>query len=970
MTGYLNQWQEHLSKHFSELAAKRRNHPGAPPIFALEHSLDGPEIKDLTKAIRAHIRSHAPSPLHRLPWIVYAAEIGYDFSGSEYWQTFEAKTPGWKIHGERKWMQRSYWWFHEEYGGVRPSGRWADHFTIICWPITHAVLPKDLQKQLAQALFEVRHSFSQDVLKDPTELGELISARSWSMTQRFRNFLQQADLVGQIAAALLLEGQNGTEGFLDSRTISRITLDLNHERQRREWLMQARNTAKERLRVIGLARASKRKNVPRNKEEARAVVQELGIEPRLFLQPEDTDGASWCVCLEIPNLSSLAERFPNASNVLKNSRCHVVGREGTPIARSGFLYNSRRLILSQWPRSDESLLEFESSHPDLEFLLKTECLLSPGPRWLFRIASDGMAYESKGLTVRPGQRYLVLDPRVSVTDGLAKPIDLACHGIQGIIIDLPKALGPRDETAIQALGLAQSKSVQVWPAGLAPLSWDGEGYGEWVVDEHPILGIQCDHSLDSISVSLDNSVIPKMELTDMVPGEPQFVQLPTLPIGHHTIRIDYTASEAKNPKSLGYLNVLMRVGAMQPWPHGISSAGPLSVRVDPPAPALEQLWDGQVQLDILGPSGRSVICRMSLLDKDEKRLANPIERRLTLPIEASDWKSKFNSIFRENKAVQNKYDAAHKCCLELNGGELGSFALYCEREFTPLRWIVLRMRDGTVNVRLIDDSGIEDKPQVFHSSYRNPLSAIRLENSDEYQVDAPGGLFLARQNEFSAGIIVGMRNLRSLSELAVSPEFPNPSRSLSYIMNGLMKVCSWSMAKSSGDIVTFTRRQKIVKAAIRHLTGLIAGKHWTEAEAEYSEGDSSDHSILLRAVSRSANERSFASTLESHLDEITSASTRRRIWLLANAAIDHRAIGNGTGNKSATQNHTWMTELVLRVCSDPRVIQRYAASEFREGINRLLELSILVRAARYLILATAENSAQIGDEVYPGWEWQ
>jgi hypothetical protein len=45
----------------------------------------------------------------RLPvtgWLgVYSAEIGYEYSGEEYWQTFAERTPGWAGYGDRNFIR-------------------------------------------------------------------------------------------------------------------------------------------------------------------------------------------------------------------------------------------------------------------------------------------------------------------------------------------------------------------------------------------------------------------------------------------------------------------------------------------------------------------------------------------------------------------------------------------------------------------------------------------------------------------------------------------------------------------------------------------------------------------------------------------------------------------------------------------------------------------------------------------------
>jgi hypothetical protein len=249
----LTEWQGRLERHFGELRRERSAAVGDKPLFALEHGLDAYELQSLATDIRAHALSAAPSDETPLPWIVYAAELGYRYCGDDYWQTFEDETPGWTVHGDRYWIRECYRKFHRDFGGAHPSGAWARHFSIICWPITHAILPRDVQRQLARILYELRHSFSAELFESPTRLGEFIAAQSWNATSRFRNLAEEPLLVGQIAAALLLEGDLVSRGLILPATLRRIGQDLDRERRAREWLRSARQSAKERASVRGLA---------------------------------------------------------------------------------------------------------------------------------------------------------------------------------------------------------------------------------------------------------------------------------------------------------------------------------------------------------------------------------------------------------------------------------------------------------------------------------------------------------------------------------------------------------------------------------------------------------------------------------------------------------------------------------------------------------------------------------------------
>jgi len=490
----LADWQAQLLEHFKRLRAQRSASVGEKPIFGLEHGLSPAEVQALSRDIREHITHSPPSRDHRLPWIVYAAELGYRYSGDEYWQTFEDETAGWGLYGDRHWIRNCFRWFHAEFGGAKPSGPWANHFSIICWPITHAILPRDLQRQLARILFQLRHSFSRDVFASPTALGELIAARSWDGTSRFQNLAQETLLVGQIAAALLLEGDLGTAGLLLPATLKRIGSDLDQERSAREWLRGARRLAQERARVrepFMPRPATRGTRAP--PEHAREEAAALAIEPRLVLRPTDAAGTSWDVLVEIPDLSPLLWKFPNCRDALADSRCTVAGAVGRPLARGRLMHGAQQVLLGRWPRPDEVLLQFERPAPELEYLLRAECLLRPGPTWLFRVASDGQAYELRSLRTRPGQRYIVISTEAPIGARVGvRTVALSCEGAQGVLLDLPNALGPDWAESLVALGLTQAKSIQLWPAGLAPAGWDGEGRGEWLASEKPCIAICAD----------------------------------------------------------------------------------------------------------------------------------------------------------------------------------------------------------------------------------------------------------------------------------------------------------------------------------------------------------------------------------------------------------------------------------------------------------------------------------------------
>ncbi len=98
-----------LAKHFAELHAARQDLDPGSPVFALEHALSVNDLDLLKTTVRAAVREGlaARHRLYWLPFIVYAAESGYDYVGGEYWRSFEEFTPGWR-DDHRNWIKT---WF-------------------------------------------------------------------------------------------------------------------------------------------------------------------------------------------------------------------------------------------------------------------------------------------------------------------------------------------------------------------------------------------------------------------------------------------------------------------------------------------------------------------------------------------------------------------------------------------------------------------------------------------------------------------------------------------------------------------------------------------------------------------------------------------------------------------------------------------------------------------------------------------
>ena len=981
----LEAWQARLSLHFADLRDSRRARGMAEPLFALEHGLTQAEVQELERTVRAHIAHRRPSQNHWLAWIVYSAELGYRYSGDEYWQTFEQETPGWLRNGDRYRIRDFYQRFAREFGGAVPSGPWAEHFSIICWPITHAILPKDLQIQLARTLFDSISLLNEDILRSPELLGEVIAARSWNASSRFQNLAQGTRLLGQIAAALLIQGQAGSGELIYPVTLERISEDLDHERQAREWLRRARRSVDERVRIRGLGSLTNR-SAPSSitqVDEARSAVAVMGIEPRLLARPTDASGASWDVHLEIPALSHLLLRFPQTRDILTGSRCVVAGSAGRPLARGRLLHGAQHVKLGHWPEPDEVLLQFEGGDTQLDFLLRTECLLRPGPIWLLRVAADGLAYERRSLRVRPGERYILLSTVGPIeTDEHVTQIELACEGIHAAILDLPEFLETAWQEAIRNLGLGQARTIEVWPAGLAAVAWDGDGHGEWFASEQPCLAILADHPLASLRVSLDASPGHSFELASLNPGEPLFLELPRLPVGIHKLTFSAQSGLAGQPELLDDQEAVIRIREDLPQTQAADHRSPLLVQVDPAHPTMEELWDGEVEVSLRGPQHRDVEGRLSLFERNGgapilvKRLPP-----LDLPVDTEDWQEHFDRHIRSKQDVQEAYDAANVCVLEFKAAGLGGFTLRCERPFTPLRW-ALKRDGGAYVARLFDDSGESDRPYLSRLAFETPCTEERIPYATDVRVPDRGGMYVAQTPKHRAAIIVPPvpRQSYGFADLALSPRIEPLVRSPDSALRVVRFAGLWSRARLPGNVLAAFRRQKVLATMVFELFRLLGGNNWARAEEDATFGERNSGGILAlsSAVSRDPTESGAGHVLLREAQTMAREGCGHRVDRLTSVALEYRLLPesirrNTTIDAAAAGVVTpkWLAELALRLASDPASAEIWAGQELRTGVSHLMESPSLARAARLIVIATDSYTppSSPSGALYSGWRW-
>ena len=953
----LREFHERLESHFGQLRTERNQLGQNRPIFALEHGLNDVEVVDLKAYVRGTLRSGSRPSRWWLPMVAYAAEVGYRYTGDEYWQTFEAETPGWIEHGDRQYIRQRFQDFSERFGGAQPTGPWAQQFSIICWPITHAVLPTDLQYHLARLLYEYRQVLTPQLLSTPDELGAKLASFAWSTSSRFANFSQNTSLLGQVAAALLL-GEEGDSPLLLSSTLTRIIADLSLERQARRWLSDAK-TAASRVNIKGFGRASEGSDgVSRHREAGGE-----RLAPEVLLRRDDE--ARWAVFVELPDFSVIGARSSELVRALDAFRCRVAGYDGAPLARGRLLWPGQVVRLSRWPSLEGQLLRLENADTKTDEMLAEECRLSSGPVWLFRVRDPSLATEVKGRSVRPGGEYVLL-----TTEDIQLPlgawvesVQVDCASVAGYRVRVPSPVGADTASALEALGIGVVSNVDVRPVGPVPSKWDSEGSAEWVAGDRPLLEISSTQEISGCIMSIDGGTPERIQWPSDGTGA-VYVLLSDLAVGSHEFSAMLIPSRDGAVLSGGTLSINVR----EPRPQ--TAAGTyrqaLVLMASPSTPSLADLWQGKAVVEVLGPAGLPIDARVSLQrSRGDGLLTRPL-RGLRLPVSRGDWTAAFDD-FRELKEAKRRYDDASACVIEVSHPDLGEATMTCERPFAPLRWGVGADQHGPF-ARLHDNVGAA-RVAIERFDFSRPTEAIPVETDPESKLRwDPGGLFVARFGPVEAGVILSPRidKPEHLIRAMVRPTVVTGPRSAEAVMEWVAVAQRWHSAELPGDLFARVPRDSVLRALTIAICALIGGPRWARGEFGVEREAASALRELRDALSSSGWQRVVAAEVERSAGEYPALSLEDRIGKFAevvNRTLPYASRG--------TVEVEWLAEYLLRLASSPGEVALWSGTKYREGVDVALQASMMFRAARYIVLSVhLATTGGEGASPYRGWQWQ
>ena len=823
----LEHWQAKLDRHFQELAREREG--SRLPLFAFEHCLTLEELDKAKRLLKEHLAADNCPGAYWLLWVIYATEIGYAYEGDEYWQSFEKETPHWEPF-HRYSLKRWFLKFQRIYSSFVPSGPWAEHFSNISWPITHAILPRYLQYQFAGALYQHRFGLAGLSALDSVSIGRLFRTQTYDASTRFEKFLQQEELTGRIVLGLLRQGpQKGQEPIYPA-ALARIVADLDRVRSTNAWLKETCRTVIDRFRGIGrgLGPSPDRRHGSVTGDRREDSPEKPDIRPSLFLRYSGS--GAWAVGVDVPSFMPLASLDSDLRSYLKCTRCRIAGAADTKPA-GWTLSGNRRAMLKSWPDPGAALLTFEKSNDILDGLLRTDCRISDGPGWLFRIGLDGRAREIRGRNVHPGTSYILVSlDALAAIPRFASECAVECEGVHAIRISLPDSLASADTAQITSLGLEVSRAIWVWPAGLPCRRWDGQGQSEWLTTEHPQFGFVHDHPVQSYTVYLNDNL--ELVVDAPKPGDPVFIQLDPLPVGRHLLTVIARRESASNVRDLSG-HVELRIREPEPWIPGVAAHAGLIVGLDPHDANLDKLWSNRVDVSIAGPESHAVVCTLSLNNSTGKSiLSKRIGGNAKLPVTPPVFRKNLANVVR-NKASAWQYLEAAAGKLEVDGGELGKHVILFERDSLPTR-LVTRNKSRRMFLYLIDDTGIEDSQPVCHFfPMEQPIRSKKIAVDSIIKgiyPEKPGGLYISQHGPHNDALVVSSGPAEEGFKGLVS------SSDMSDILTGkisiaaTLRVLAWWFHARLVGFLPEVRRDKIVTQIHDAIYEKICGANWARAE--------------------------------------------------------------------------------------------------------------------------------------------
>lgn len=820
--------QERLSQQYARLRDLRATENY--PVYAIEHGLSVAERTMARLLLNADLRSSKrASRAYWLVWIAAAAEVGYGYDGSEYWDTFAKAFPNWPLYGDRNKIRDWYKRFALEFRGLTPSGVWAQHFPIIAWPITQAILPRYLQRHFADHLYQLRYTLARGGELTHAQIGDLLSERYYGGSSRFEGFLQQKALTARIVLALGVEEVADTVAPIEVTTLNRIVRDFDKLGATGSRLREARHV----LRSARFINSSNPGFTPETLKGESLSYERTEV-PRLVATPIQEQ--TWRVLMTIPDLAARLRKAGLTPHELERARMrfrsHIKGCSWEP-ARALFSYvgNSTEAF-SAYPTLDYQVFEYDNALPQAEVALN-ECLKFPKRRLrLLKIRIDGSAFEITSGYVRSGQSYLLItaeDFGEDIISSLGLCRQQTCLEKTHLWrLDIGKNIGDKQILALKRIGLGYSLAIRVEPLGLSPRWNPTSGAIVFLDTEEIMFSVASDIDVQEFSIAVGAGA--PFFFKPITTGN-TFFSLGMLPVGSH--RIVVSARGTATGSDIRAEDIVIEVRSALPWQKSIAGKAGVTLLLNPRHATFENFLDGNAVLRLSAPSDRRVQFDGRFYDASGSIICTKKLSQCVTPI--SD--QKLSDLISRQLNSENQVEYLERAVrIEILASlvEYGTEAVIFEKDAEPLRWN--RLSDNTI--KLSDDSAGENPTFIECYDLSGVESSRVIEHSEAIsgvKLVGKGGLLVAAQGGRCYSVIATaiQSQLSSFGELSVPANLSTKKASHICVVNALRH---WQAARRLIGPMAFMARRNAIRELEQQLELLLCGEDWFKEAASVHAG--------------------------------------------------------------------------------------------------------------------------------------
>lgn len=858
--------QSGLERHFYSLARERAGL--GYPVYALEHGFDSQQVTDIRNHLNTELGlSRGLDQRLWLLWVIVAAEIGYAFDGDEYWVSFSRSLPNWRRFADRStdrsavrsWFEK----FTHKYKGYQPSGRWADHFSIIAWPITHSILPRDLQTQFARRIYELRYELARHKDASTAELGRIIRSENNEGSSRFQYFLEQTELVARLVLALRDEDVTDSVSPIFRPTLARIVADLENRRLARDWLNEARRILRQaRIRLSPTLVPSVPVPTPVINPLAGPGHRHASLVGRKNIQDE------WILGLALPDIGRIIQDAGVGRKELDHARIRFSDQpDGWHPGRALLTFSKNEYPLLSMPDIiDKPIFIFDRAIDSLREVISEQVRLKGRSNWLLRIQSDGVARDVVGRHVRANETYLFVSES-RLNDQEAKRLHLVertsqTNGVHVFELTTPSQFQPDYLQALQALNLGYSLRANIEPVGLVP-RWDSQTECTvWLANETPVICLTAECPLQEFTLTLDGGTVTRIPMGDR---ESAILSLGNLALGAHVVEVGGIIKPRpgfESHRKLEAEKFYLEVRAPSPWNESIRAIAGFRVLLDPKDASLDSLLNGSAKLTFIGPPERSVAIELRTYGPN----GHVNERRdlgtIKLLHEDRDLRRIYSKISKD--PIAELIQSTPKVELAFQSEELGTDVVSFPHDVQPLRWKLAAV-NGSSQVRLIDDTGADNGIEIKRYEILLPDRSVALEHSASLaglDIQAPGALFVARYNDRRYSAIVSLapeRTERGLSILGLDVQFHDRDVSTRGVLKLIKRYRLWSRSGVLGPLGGL-RKQSVLNAIEQRIMRLMCGNDWAN---DAMQCDSEQSPYLVRIQNAVQASPGFASRMKS-----------------------------------------------------------------------------------------------------------